>query len=198
MINEEKKELKGREEKIMNVEKKIDFILQVYKSIQNLISFADTKANISLSIQSLLISIGLGSSLLANTFEHVQKLDDDNLSRVFYFIIVGIFIISSIVGIILSMLVYKARLPLEKTEQKREGLLYFGHIAQFPKFDDYYSKVDGIDDDGILRDLAQQVYHLSHITKKKMKYVNISLYFLVFNVCITITLIILSGYIITH
>lgn len=197
MINEEKKELEGREEKIRDVEKKIDFILQVYKTIQNLISFADTKANISLSIQSLLITIGLGSSLLANTFEYVQKLDDDNLSRVFYLIIV-VFIISSIVGIILSMLVYKARSPLEKTEQKREGLLYFGHIAQFPKFDDYYSKVNSIDDDGILRDLAQQAYHLSLITNKKMKYVNISLYFLVFNVCLTITLIIISGYIITH
>lgn len=161
-----------------------------------MISFADTKANISLSIQSLLITIGLGTSLLANTFEHVQKIDRNDISYIFYFIVIG-FIISSIVGIILSILVYKARPPLEKTEQKRKGLLYFGHIAQFPTSNDYFSKVNGIDGDGMLREFTQQVYILSHIAETKMKYVNMSIYFLIFNLCLTIILIILSGYIST-
>ncbi len=117
----------------MDIGKKIEFVSHAYRNTQDMISFADTKANISLSIQSLLISIGLGTSILANTFEHVQKLDNNNISGIFYFIVVA-FIISSIVGVILSIFVYKARPPLDETEQKRKGLLYFGHIAQFTTF----------------------------------------------------------------
>ncbi len=175
---------------------KIDFIKYIHSHVQDQIRFADTKANISLSIQSLLISIGLGTSLLANTFEHVQKLVNNNLSCAFY-VMVAVFIISSIVGVILSILVYKARSPLDETEQKRKGLLYFGHIAQFPTFNDYFSEVDGIDEDGMLGEFTHQVYHLSHIANKKMEYVNMSIYFLILNLFLTIILITFSGYIST-
>ena len=41
-----------------------------------MISFADTKANISISIQSLLISIGLGASVLADSFGIIKELDN--------------------------------------------------------------------------------------------------------------------------
>ena len=190
MLREEKRGMS------LDIGKKIEFVSQAYRNTQDMISFADTKANISLSIQSLLISIGLGTSILANTFEHVQKLDNNDISGVFYFIVVA-FIISSIVGVILSIFVYKARPPLDKTEQKRKGLLYFGHIAQFTTFKDYFSEVDSIDEDGMLEEFAQQVYQLSLIANKKMKYVNMSIYFLVTNLFLTIIVITFSGYIST-
>ncbi|NOR76913.1 MAG: hypothetical protein GQ523_00425 [Methanophagales archaeon] len=191
MLREEKRGMS------LDIGKKIEFVSQAYRNTQDMISFADTKANISLSIQSLLISIGLGTSILANTFEHVQKLDNNNISGVFYFIVVA-FIISSIVGVILSIFVYKARPPLDETEQKkRKGLLYFGHIAQFTTFKDYFSEVDSIDEDGMLEEFTQQVYQLSLIANKKMKYVNMSIYFLVTNLFLTIIVITFSGYIST-
>lgn len=178
----------------MDIEKKIEFISEAYRTNQSMISFADTKANISLSVQSLLISIGLSTSILSNAFEHVQKLNN-NLSYVFYFIVV-VLIISSIIGIILSMHVCKARPPIEEAEQKRKGLLYFEHIIKFPTSTNYFDEINNIDENGILREFTQQVYNLSHIVKEKMKYVNLSINFLMFNLFITIILMILIGYII--
>lgn len=177
----------------LNIEKKIEFILEAYRTAQNMISVADTKANISLSIQSLLISIGLGTSLLSNTFENIQKLNN-NVSYFFY-LIVGIFIGSSIVGIFLSIHVCRARSPVEESEQKRNGLLYFEHIAKFATSNDYFIEINNMDEDSMLKEFTQQVYNLSHITKEKMKFVNLSINFLKFNLFLTIILIILSGYI---
>lgn len=175
---------------------KIEFIIEAYKNTQNMISFADAKANTSLSIQSLLISIGLGTSLLSNTFDNVQQINNENIYYLFYTIVI-ILIMASIIGILLSICVYKSRTPLDKNEQNREGLLYFGHIAQFPSFEEFSSKINNVDDAGILNEFSHQVYHLSHIAKKKMEFVNISIYFLILNLCLTIFLIILSGYIST-
>ena len=175
---------------------KIGVMKYILSHIQDQIRFADSKANISLSIQSLLISIGLGTSILANTFEHVQKLDNNYIICFFYFI-VGTFIISYIVGVILSIFVYKARPPLDKTEQKRKGLLYFGHIAQFTTFEDFFSEVDCIDENRILEEFTRQVYQLSLIANKKMKYVNMSIYFLISNLFLTTIVIMFSGYIST-
>ena len=178
----------------LDIEKKIEFILEAYRNTHNMIAFADTKASISLSIQSLLISIGLGTSLLSNTFNNVQKINDGAISCFFYSIVV-LLVVSSILGIIQSVCVYRARSPLDKKEQNRKGLLYFGHIAKFQTFEDFYSNVYDIDDEGVLNEFSHQVYHLSLIAKKKMESVNRSIYFLIINLFLTITLIILSGYI---
>lgn len=176
----------------MDVEKKIEFVSEASRNIQNLISLADTKANTSLSIQSLLISVGLGTSLLSNTFEHAQKLNN-NLSYVFYFIVAG-FIISSILGIILSINVYRARL-LEQSKQNSKGILYFGQIVKFHTFNDYFTEINNTGKGRILRELTLQVYTLSHIADKKMKSVNLSINFLMLNLFLTIILMLLSGYI---
>ena len=178
----------------MDIEKKIEFVLEAYRNTHNMIAFADTKANTSLSIQSLLISIGLGTSLLSNTFNSVHKLNDRNLANLFYFIVFCL-IISSLIGIILSIRVYKSRLPLDENEQKRNGLLYFGHISQHTTHDDFFKNLNNLDEEKILNEFSHQVYHLSHIAKKKMKSVNQSIYFLILNLFLTIGLILLSGYI---
>lgn len=177
----------------MDIEKKNNFILQTFLNNQNMISLADTKANISISIQSFLISIGLGTSLLTNTFTNIQKLDYF-LIFLFYWIVIS-FIISSIIGIIISIRVYEARSPSEKTERYRTGLFYFGHITEFTNSQDYFLRVNNLNEVEILKDLTKQVYHLSFIVKKKMEYVNKSVYFLIFNLLLTISLIIISGYI---
>lgn len=162
----------------------------------DMISLADSKANMSISIQSLLITIGLGSSLLADTFEKLQELDNSKIPCIFY-LLVGVLIISSCLGIILAVHVYKARTHLKNTNKKRKSLLYFGHIVQFPSLDDYRSKIRNIDEKGILNEYIRQVYILSDIANEKMKYVNKSSYFLIFNLILTIILITFSGFIST-
>jgi len=162
-----------------------------------MISFADTKANISLTVQSILISIGLGTSLLAKTFEHVKELNSTCITLIFYSIL-NLFILTSVVGIIQSILVYKARGPLDETEQKRKGLLYFGHIARHKKFSDYFLKINDLGEEVMLEEYARQTYYLSSIAKRKMKFVNRSIFFLMINICLMILLIFLSGYIRTR
>lgn len=180
----------------MDIKNKIEFLSEIYRNSQNMTSFADSKANMSLSIQSLLISIGLGASLIANTFKTLNDLGDENLSFLFYLLVTG-FIITSIVGIFLSMNVYIARSPLESYEQKRNGLMYYGHISRYNTYNEYYLKIKDIDEDRILKEYTQQVFSISKIAKKKMSFVNKSIYFLIINLCLTLLLIIASAYIST-
>ena len=176
-----------------NQEQKIEFISESFRHTQNIISFADTKSNISLTIHSLLISIVLGTSFSLNSLENIHKINDGKTLYYFYFIIV-FFILSSIIGIILSIFVYKARSSIYKTEK---GLFYFEHIAKFTNSDDYFSEINSITDETILKEITQSVYHLSNIAMKKMRYVNFSIYFLILNIILSIILLLLSGYIST-
>lgn len=178
----------------LSVERKIEFVSQAYRNTQDMISLADSKASITLTVQSLLISIGLGSSIFTNAFGRVQNLNDDGLFYLFY-VLIGGFVLSSTGGIVISMWVYKARLNPTQGEKSKKGLLYFGHVAQFPTSGDYRSGIDTLDDNRILDELSQQVYNLSHIAVKKMRLVNASVYFLFSNLILAIAVILLSGYV---
>ena len=68
----------------MNLEKKNEILSKAYTDSQNMISLADSKANISLTIQGLLITIALGFSLLSNIFVKIESLMEQNLPF-FYF-----------------------------------------------------------------------------------------------------------------
>lgn len=164
-----------------------------HENVQNMISFADTKANMTLSIQGLLVGIALGTSVLAKAFEKVQSHYNSNVATVFYLLVVG-FAVSSICGIILSILVYRARLTPGHSGQQETGLLFFGHVVQFPTFDEYLSEIGNIDENRTLKEITEQVYELSHIAEKKMVYVNTSICFLVFNICLAAALMIWSGH----
>lgn len=176
------------------IEERIGFMLEVLKNNQNIISFADTKSNISLTIQSLLISIGLGVPLSSNVLGNVQKINGGAIPYFFY-TLSTLFIISSFVGILFSIFAYKARSSKPRTEK---GLFYFGHIVQFTNVGDYLSEINNINDDSILNEFTQSAYELSHIAKKKLGYVNNSICFLILNLVLAITLLILSSYINTH
>ena len=58
----------------MDIEKKNEILSKAYTDSQAMISLADSKANISLTIQSLLITLALGFSLLSNIFEKINRL----------------------------------------------------------------------------------------------------------------------------
>jgi len=45
------------------------------------------------------------------------------------------------IGIVVSILVYKARFPKDKAERIRKGFLYHEHVAKHDTADEYYNEV---------------------------------------------------------
>ncbi len=174
----------------MDIEQKIGFISTIFENVHNMISFADAKANISLSIQSILISIGLGTTVLTDAFDKVKKYGDIKLEYIFYLIVI-LFIIVSFCGIISAILVYISRV---KSKQKR-GLVFFGHIIKYPTADKYIKEISNIDENRVVEEYGRQIFILSYIANKKMKYVNWSIFFLVINLVLITILLLLSGHI---
>lgn len=166
-------------------------ILKAFDNSKNMIILADSKANLSITIQSLLITIGLGSSLLANVFGKLW-----NYSRVifwFYFVFILIFTITSMIGIVFSILVYKARFPKDKNEKTRKGFLYHEHIAMHKNPDEYFKEITNKKKNDILEDFAKQTYSVAKIASEKMRYINYSIGLLVSNIFFAIILLVLSG-----
>jgi len=166
-------------------------ILKAYDNSQSMILLADSKANLSITIQSLLITIGLGSSLLANIFGKLWE--NSKVIFWFYFSLILLFTITSMIGIVFSILVYKARFPSEENEKQRKGFLYHEHVAEHDTSDEYFKEVIKKNKEEILEDFARQTYSVATIATKKMLFVNTSIIFLMVNIFFTIFLLVFSG-----
>ena len=178
----------------MNIEKKNEILSKAYTDSQAMISLADSKANISLTIQSLLITLALGFSLLSNIFEKINILIEDKNPFVSLYIITMIVLIGlSIVGIITTILVFKPREPKEESERNRKGYFYFGHVSKYTSSDEYFSKIQKLSQEELLEEYSRQIYQLSLIAKEKFKFVRYSIYFLIINLNLTMFFLILSS-----
>ena len=180
----------------LDTAKKNEILSDAYTSAQNMITLADSKANISLTIQTMLVGIGLGASLLSNSFANVKNLINSNLSLfIIYILITVAFIAIAVIGILATIYVFKPRQAPEKSERERKGLLYFGHVMKYKSPADYLAAIIKIKEEDLLTEYTQQIYTMSLIVKEKMKYLNISIYFLIFNIAFTIIFLVLSGFI---
>jgi hypothetical protein len=178
----------------LNIEKKNEILSKAYKDSQSMISLADSKANISLTIQSLLITLALGFSLLSNTFERINLLILSNYPFVVFYIIVLIVLIGlSVSGIITTIFVFKPRESKEASERERRGHFYFGHVSKYASSNEYYSKIKELSEDDLLEEYSRQIYQLSLIAKDKFKFVRFSIYFLIGNLGFTLFFLILSS-----
>ncbi len=178
----------------MDIEKKNEILSKAYTDSQAMISLADSKANISLTIQSLLITLALGFSLLSNIFGKINILIENNNPFVFLYIITMIVLIGlSIAGIITTILVFKPRESEEESERNREGYFYFGHVSKYKSSDEYYSKIQTLSHEELMEEYSRQIYQLSLIAKEKFKFVSYSIYFLIVNLSLTMFFLILSG-----
>lgn len=178
----------------MEIKKKIEILSKAYSDSQNMISLADSKANISLTIQSLILTIGLGFSLLSNSFQKLKILSESNIAFViFYFIIVVFFIGFSAIGIILTILIFKPREAIEISEKERKGLFYFKHVLEYNSSEGYYSKIKELNEENLMEEYSRQIFQLSYIANEKFKFVNYSIIFLVINIILAILFLILSG-----
>lgn len=175
----------------MEIEEKVNYLSQAYENSMNTIKQADSKANISITIQSLLASIGLASSLLLGTFVKANSLEESKYYlKVLYFVIVGIFLLVSTLGIISSIIIYFPVVkPKEEKERNRKGYLFFKHINAYESSDAYSNATE----EKLLEDMSKQTYAISNLANKKMCYVKIAILFLLSSVILCLIVLVLSG-----
>ncbi len=180
----------------MNIEKKNEVLSKAYTDSQNMISLADSKANISLTIQSLLITLALGFSLLSNIFEKIKILIEVMNPFVYFYITSMIVLIGfSFAGIITTIYVFKPRESREESERNRKGYFYFGHVSKYSSSDAYFSKIQNLSEEELMEEYSRQIYQLSFIAKEKFKFVRISIYFLIINLVFSMLFLILSSFV---
>jgi len=166
-------------------------IIKAYDNAQEMIKFADSKANLSILIQSLLITIGLGTTLISKSFDTLWSYNQTYFWLYFTFVL--LFVLKSMAGIIVSICVYKARFSPEKKEEKREGIIYHRHIANYKDSMTFKQKIDSISESDIQEDFAIQTFNVALIADKKMNFVNKSIWFLFVNITLTAILMIISA-----
>ncbi len=169
-----------------------EFQHQVFLNIQDMIKFADTKSSLSLATVSILVSITLGSSLLSNIVEKLILLNNNII--ILYILIIVVFIILASLTISYSIAVLWARAG---EANAHNGIVYYGHIAEFKSLEDYEKKVSELESKDFVREYLKQNFIISKIANKKMEYVNNSIIFLSVTTIVTMIIFILNSYIIT-
>lgn len=168
-----------------------EFQYQVFQNMQDMIKFADSKSSMSLTVVSIMISITLGSSIYGNIVEKLNLIKDPIITGIYVLSIV-IFLIFASLAILFSVSVFKAR---SGEAGIHDGVIYFGHVANFDTFADYEKKVKEMSSGDITREYIKQNYILSKIANEKMKYVNKSIIFLSSTIVASVVVFILESYI---
>ncbi len=171
-------------------QEKVAILTKVFDNQQVLISKADAKANIALSIQTFIITTILGASIVFDIFNKVSSLSC--FIEISYFALISIFFIISILGIALSIFVFMPRPPQEKEEVSRNGITYYGHIKKYKNSKEYIRAVNETTQELLIIEYACQNYTLSKIVDYKMKYVKYSVAMLFINILLGILLLIFS------
>jgi hypothetical protein len=177
-------------------EENVEFVSYVYQNIQNMIILADSKANTVLTIQSLLLSITIGTSVVIDVFQKVKSVDA-TIALIFY-LLLSLLILCSLVGIGFSIFVFKARGCTDNIENRRKGLIYFGHVTNFKNKSDYGEQIKQLNTEKILDEYTSQVFQVANIAKEKMVFVNRAITCLIINVFLTILILVFTGYISVH
>lgn len=173
-----------------NDDDNIELLIKVFDNQQTIISNADTKANISITIQTFIITSVLGASIITDTFNNIAGLSFI-VKGLYYLFFIG-FMFSSISGLICCALVFKPRLPQEKKEVERKGITYFGHIVKHKSSKEYLEAIKDTSSSDIVKEFASQNYSLSIILQSKMKHVKSSINFLFANIILGVLLLLFS------
>lgn len=155
----------------MDENKKIDTAFKLLDNVQNLIKFADTKINV------LLVISGVTTTFILTNF---QNLFDLNLLSK---ILLGLFFISFITFIILSLLTISPRSD-NHTGNSPAKTIYFRHISSRIEVKDFVDDYNKLTHESCLTDILYQIYENSKIADKKFSFYNKSLIALQFQVFI--------------
>lgn len=156
----------SKETKMSSI-RRIELLKFNLENIREYIAIADVKANITLTLLSLIVGIGLGASLISDTFEKGIQLIITNLWFLFiivpFYILMIVYLLLSILGINSVISVYRARLELKEVDvQQNIGDIYFKHISEHPSSEEYYEGISTKTEENYEKDLAHQVFSVSH------------------------------------
>lgn len=206
----------------------VAFIKHIYDTNIGMLSLADSKASLSLTVQSLILTISLGSTLFTNIFAELPDMDQHY--QILYAVLIAIFILNTLLGVITAILVFKDRSKpyaiCEDTELKKEyvyRILSFCPIKQKTpemkksRYDckglTYYRQIRGkyrtSDDytDAIIKmtgrsdetiEYSHQVYNIAFILEIKFLLVKRSIQFLFANIVLAILILASTGIILLN
>lgn len=146
----------------MDDNRKTDLAFKLLDNVQNLIKFADTKINV------LLIISGVTTTFILTNFQGLFDL------CLFSKIALGLFFISFLIFIILSILTISPRKD-NHTGNSVSKTIYFEHIASRVEVKDFINDYTKLDETGFQSDLLYQVFENSKIADKKFKFYKKSL-----------------------
>jgi hypothetical protein len=138
----------------MDDNRKTDLGFKLLENVHNLIKFADTKINV------LLVISGVSTTFIFTNFQGL--FDICLLSK----IVLGLFFLSFIVFVILSLLTISPRSD-KHTGNSVSKTIYFAHIAKRIEVKDFIDDYTKIDEKSFQSDLLYQVYENSKIRSEE-------------------------------
>lgn len=173
LLEEEKKEAKRSKKEKLKAKYKTRYsdrgVQTMYRIALNnhlrLSSIADTKANILLSVNAIIISVALSNL--------IPKLD--NPSNKFLVVPTMVFLLFSVISIIFAIMstrpnVTKGKFTPEDVKQKKANLLFFGTFYSMP-YEQYEAAMGDLikSNEDIYEALTRDLYYLGKVLARKYK-----------------------------
>jgi len=159
-----------------------------HRNHMKLSDIADTKANILLSVNAIILSIALSS-----LFPKLDKPDN-------YYLIYPtlLFLLITVVTMIFSILstrpkVTSGKYTKEDIKNKKVNLLFFGNFNKIPLTDFQEGMLDMMDDEDYLyQSLTNDLYYLGKVLDKKYKLLRIAYSIFMYGIIISVIAFIIS------
>ncbi|MEZ4985080.1 MAG: DUF5706 domain-containing protein [Saprospiraceae bacterium] len=144
------------------------FFRTVYRNHINLSAIADNKANIMISVNSILISV----LITFLSYRNIAETQPMILLPVIIFLVTGL---ASLVFAVLSARPKVTNLNERNGTTEVKGLAFFGNFVQYP-LGVYTDAMDELftDSTRLYRTMSEDLYHLGKVLDKKYRYLTIS------------------------
>lgn len=158
-----------------------------YRSHINLSAIADGKANMMISINTILISVIVtlsGASLsMSKGFE---------IANLRFTVPILILLIGALISVVFAVLsarpkVTQKKVEVEKAERNNISLLYFGNFLGIPK-DDFIRYLNDLkrDQEKLYNSMSVDIYNLGAVLKEKYRMLSISYNIFMAGLCLTV------------
>lgn len=153
----------------------------VYRNHINLSAIADNKANIMISVNSILISV----LITFLSYRNIAETQPMILLPVIIFLVTGL---ASLIFAVLSARPKVTQLP-GTAEQPTRGLAFFGNFVKLP-LEEFSLAMDKTMQSGTLlyNSMVEDLYHLGKVLDKKYRYLSISYNIFMVGLIITVVL----------
>lgn len=181
LASQKKKGLKAREKTLKKktgkyIGRGVDTLYRTgFRNHINLSQIADGKANMMISINTIVLSI-----LIAVSGAGLSSVDNFFLKDFYYILPVIMLIVSSLIALIFAVFSAKPTITANKLQKASSlppdvSMLYFGNFLQMGK-EDFVEYLDRLktDQNRLYDDLARDLYNLGLVLQKKYRLLSIS------------------------